>query len=160
MYSTNDWRYYLAHGWGTTPEQKAKERAYNTEYYQTHKYKWYGETKPDGSVEGYFDVNPGGEYEYDEEYAQTRRKKKKGSNPVSIYTKYVSKAYKKNGSKNASRGRNSDGSVYGTFGTTSGNYQYYGLSDKDKAAQKVRADETLKKLTAVAQASFEREHSR
>lgn len=133
MYSTNDWRYYLAHGWGTTPEQKAKERAYNTEYYQTHKYKWYGETKPDGSVEGYFDVNPGGEYEYDEEYAQTRRKKKKGSNPVSIYTKYVSKAYKKNGSNGKSSGvktvsvsqDNEDDGVSGIFSTTSGNHQKF-----------------------------------
>ena len=81
MYSTNDWRYYLAHGWGTSPEQKEKERAYNTEYYQTHKYKWYGETKPDGSVSGYFDVNPGGEYEFDEDYkpVNTKKKKKKTS---------------------------------------------------------------------------------
>lgn len=112
MYSTNDWRYYLAHGWGTSPEQKEKERAYNTEYYQTHKYKWYGQTNSDGSVSGYFDVNPGGEYEFDEDYKPVNTKKKKktsssgdvtglfdiigedDSSPVNTYTKYISKSNK------------------------------------------------------------------
>lgn len=32
---------YLQHGWGNKPEQKAKEKAYNAEYYKKNKYKWY-----------------------------------------------------------------------------------------------------------------------
>lgn len=36
-YSRNDWRDYLAHSWGTSPDQKAKEKAYNHEYYEKHK---------------------------------------------------------------------------------------------------------------------------
>lgn len=37
MYPRNDWRDYLAHSWGTSPDQKAKEKAYNHEYYEKHK---------------------------------------------------------------------------------------------------------------------------
>lgn len=33
----NDWRKFLAHSWGTSPKQKAQEKEYNAEYYQTHK---------------------------------------------------------------------------------------------------------------------------
>lgn len=40
MYGNNDWRDYLAHSWGKKPEQKAREKAYNHEYYQQHKDKW------------------------------------------------------------------------------------------------------------------------
>ncbi len=36
-YPRNDWRTYLAHSWGTSPDQKAKEKAYNHEYYEKHK---------------------------------------------------------------------------------------------------------------------------
>lgn len=36
-YSRNDWRSYLAHSWGNSPDQKAKEKAYNHEYYEKHK---------------------------------------------------------------------------------------------------------------------------
>lgn len=38
MYSENDFRLY--HSWGKKPEQKAREREYNAEYYRTHKEKW------------------------------------------------------------------------------------------------------------------------
>ena len=31
---------YLEHSWGKKPEQKAREKAYNAEYYQKHKDKW------------------------------------------------------------------------------------------------------------------------
>lgn len=45
MYSENDWRSYsearagfmLAHSWGKKPEQKAKEKEYNHEYYEKNK---------------------------------------------------------------------------------------------------------------------------
>lgn len=40
VYGNNDWRDYLAHSWGKKPEQKAKEKAYNAEYYRQHKDKW------------------------------------------------------------------------------------------------------------------------
>lgn len=40
-YSENDWRNYsedsLEHGWGTSPEQKKREREYNHEYWEAHK---------------------------------------------------------------------------------------------------------------------------
>ena len=36
-YPRNDWRTYLAHSWGTSPDQKAKEKAYNHKYYEKHK---------------------------------------------------------------------------------------------------------------------------
>lgn len=31
---------YLEHSWGTSPKQKAAEKAYNARYYRTHKDKW------------------------------------------------------------------------------------------------------------------------
>ena len=40
MFPSNDYRYYLAHSWGTKPEQKAAEKAYNKKYYAEHKSKW------------------------------------------------------------------------------------------------------------------------
>lgn len=33
MYSQNDYRNYLEHSWGNSPEQKAREREYNHEYW-------------------------------------------------------------------------------------------------------------------------------
>lgn len=36
-YGGNDWRDFLAHNWGTSPEMKAKEKEYNARYYQEHK---------------------------------------------------------------------------------------------------------------------------
>lgn len=37
-YGNNDWRdYVLAHSWGKRPEQKKREKEYNSEYYQEHK---------------------------------------------------------------------------------------------------------------------------
>lgn len=39
VYGYNDWRDYqrLEHAWGTSPKMKAKEKAYNAEYYQEHR---------------------------------------------------------------------------------------------------------------------------
>lgn len=39
MYSNNDWRNYLflRHSWGKDPEDKAKEKKYNHEYWEEHK---------------------------------------------------------------------------------------------------------------------------
>lgn len=37
MYSENDWWSYLAHSWGNKPEQKAREKEYNHEYYERNK---------------------------------------------------------------------------------------------------------------------------
>lgn len=39
-YSVNDYRLYLEHSWGKKPEQKAREKAYNAEYYAKNKSKW------------------------------------------------------------------------------------------------------------------------
>lgn len=36
-YGHNDWRDYLAHSWGDSPKQKAKEKAYNHEYWLKNK---------------------------------------------------------------------------------------------------------------------------
>lgn len=36
-YGHNDWRDYLMHNWGTSPEMKQKEHDYNAKYYQEHK---------------------------------------------------------------------------------------------------------------------------
>lgn len=36
-YSTNDYRSYLEHSWGKKPEQKAREKEYNHQYYEAHK---------------------------------------------------------------------------------------------------------------------------
>lgn len=35
-----DFLEYLAHSWGTKPEQKKREKEYNAKYYQEHKEKW------------------------------------------------------------------------------------------------------------------------
>ena len=40
MYSKNDYRDYLEHSWGKKPEQKAREREYNQQYYRSHPEKW------------------------------------------------------------------------------------------------------------------------
>ena len=39
MYSNNDWRDYLSlrHSWGKDPDDKAKEKKYNHEYWEEHK---------------------------------------------------------------------------------------------------------------------------
>lgn len=37
MYGNNDWRDYLAHSWGTSPKQKAREKEYNHEYWEKNK---------------------------------------------------------------------------------------------------------------------------
>ena len=41
VYGYNDWRYYqqpvLRHAWGTSPEMKSKEKAYNAKYYEEHR---------------------------------------------------------------------------------------------------------------------------
>lgn len=37
MYSTNDWRDYLQHNWGTSAKMKEAEKKYNAEYYQKHR---------------------------------------------------------------------------------------------------------------------------
>ena len=39
-YPQNDYRNYIRHSWGTKPEQKAAEKAYNAKYYAEHKSKW------------------------------------------------------------------------------------------------------------------------
>lgn len=36
-FSPNDWWLYLAHSWGKSPDQKAKEKEYNHEYYEKNK---------------------------------------------------------------------------------------------------------------------------
>lgn len=36
-YGHNDWRDYLAHSWGNSPKQKAREKAYNHEYWLKNK---------------------------------------------------------------------------------------------------------------------------
>lgn len=46
LYSYNDFRYYkngsLKHSWGTSPEQKLREKEYNKAYYQAHKHDIWG----------------------------------------------------------------------------------------------------------------------
>lgn len=87
MYSTNDWRDYLQHNWGTSAKMKEAEKKYNAEYYQKHRDEILAERKKEArrnSYENEEGENGGWDYtkkdgasrSWDKDYANDEEKKK------------------------------------------------------------------------------------